>query len=68
MERLKFFMKEETIRHDIIQAAANSFNLDHIGVIFGKAKSLNKIFAAFVFFGCVYIYILKIHILHELLF
>ena len=43
MERLKFFMKEETIRHDIIQAAANSFNLDHIVVIFGKAKSLNKI-------------------------
>ena len=43
MERLKFFMKEETIRHDIIQAASNSFNLDHIVVIFGKAKSLNKI-------------------------
>ena len=43
MERLKFFMKEETIRHDIIQASANSFNLDHIVVIFGKAKSLNKI-------------------------
>lgn len=43
MERLKFFMKEESIRHDIIQAAANSFNLDHIVVIFGKAKSLNKI-------------------------
>ena len=41
MERLKFFMKEETIRHDIIQASANSFNLDHIVVIFGKAKSLN---------------------------
>ena len=43
MERLKFFMKEETIRHDIIQASANSFNIDHIVVIFGKAKSLNKI-------------------------
>ncbi len=43
MERLKFFMKEETIRHDIIQASANSFNLDNIVVIFGKAKSLNKI-------------------------
>ena len=43
MERLKFFMKEETIRHDIIQASVNSFNLDHIVVIFGKAKSLNKI-------------------------
>ena len=43
MERLKFFMKEEKIRHDIIQASANSFNLDHIVVIFEKAKSLNKI-------------------------
>jgi glycyl-tRNA synthetase beta chain len=43
MERLKFFMKEETIRHDIIQASVNSFNLDHIVVIFKKAKSLNKI-------------------------
>jgi len=43
MERLKFFMKEEKIRHDIIQASANSFNLDHTVVIFGKAKSLNKI-------------------------
>ena len=43
MERLKFFMKEEKIRHDIIQASANSFNLDHIVVIFGKANSLNKI-------------------------
>ena len=43
MERLKFFMKEEKIRHDIIQASANSFNLDQIVVIFGKAKSLNKI-------------------------
>ena len=43
MERLKFFMKEEKIRHDIIQASANSFNLDHIVVIFGKAKSLDKI-------------------------
>ena len=43
MERLKFFMREEKIRHDIIQASVNSFNLDHIVVIFGKAKSLNKI-------------------------
>ena len=36
-------MKEEKIRHDIIQAAAASFNIDHFVVIFGKAKSLNKI-------------------------
>ena len=43
MERLKFYMKEEKIRHDIIQASTNSFNLDQCTVIFGKAKSLNKI-------------------------
>jgi glycyl-tRNA synthetase beta chain len=43
MERLKFYMKEEKIRHDIIQASTNSLNLDQSVVIFGKAKSLNKI-------------------------
>jgi glycyl-tRNA synthetase beta chain len=43
IERLKFFMKEEKIRHDIIHASTNSSNLDHAVTIFGKAKSLNKI-------------------------
>ena len=43
MERLKFFMKEEKIRHDIIHASTNSSNLDHLVTIFGKARSLNKI-------------------------
>ena len=43
MERLKFFMKEEKIRHDIIHASTNSSNLDHAVTIFGKARSLNKI-------------------------
>ena len=42
MDRLKFYMKEEKIRHDIIQASTSSFNLDQSVVIFGKAKSLNK--------------------------
>ena len=42
-DRLKFYMKEEKIRHDIIKASANSFNLDQSVAIFGKAKSLNKI-------------------------
>ena len=42
-ERLKFYMKEEKIRYDIIQASTNSVNLDQSVVIFGKAKSLNKI-------------------------
>jgi glycyl-tRNA synthetase beta chain len=43
MDRLKFYMKEEKIRHDIIQASSNSLNLDQSVIIFGKAKSLNKI-------------------------
>ena len=43
MDRLKFFMKEEKIRHDIIQASTSYFNLDQSVVIFYKAKSLNKI-------------------------
>ncbi|MDA9652553.1 glycine--tRNA ligase subunit beta [bacterium] len=43
MDRLRFYMKEEKIRHDIIQASTNSLNLDQSVIIFGKAKSLNKI-------------------------
>ena len=43
MDRLKYYMKEDKIRHDIIQASTNSLNLDQSVVIFGKAKSLNKI-------------------------
>ena len=43
MDRLKFYMKEEKIRNDIIQASTNSLNLDQAVIIFGKAKSLNKI-------------------------
>ncbi|MDA9629365.1 glycine--tRNA ligase subunit beta [Candidatus Pelagibacter sp.] len=43
MDRLKFYMKEEKIRYDIIQASTNSHNLDQSVVIFGKAKNLNKI-------------------------
>ena len=43
MDRLKFYMKEEKIRNDIVHASLNSFNLDQSVVIFGKAKSLNKI-------------------------
>ena len=36
-------MREEKIRHDIVQAATNSLNLDQSVVIFGKAKLLNKL-------------------------
>jgi glycyl-tRNA synthetase beta chain len=43
MDRLKFHMKEEKIRYDIIQASTSSLNLDHSVVIFCKAKTLNKI-------------------------
>ena len=43
MERLKYFMKEENIRSDIIQAATSSFNIDQSVIIFNKAKNLNKI-------------------------
>jgi len=43
MDRLRFYLKEEKVRYDIIQASTNSLNLDHSVIIFGKAKSLNKI-------------------------
>ncbi|WP_435088636.1 glycine--tRNA ligase subunit beta [Candidatus Pelagibacter bacterium nBUS_29] len=43
MDRLKFYMKDEKIRHDIIQASTSLGSLDQSVVIFGKAKTLNKI-------------------------
>ena len=43
MDRLKFYMKEENIRNDIIQASIKSHNLDQIVIIFEKAKYLDKI-------------------------
>ena len=43
IDRLKFYMKEEKIRHDIIQASTNSYNLNQSVVTFFKAKTLNKI-------------------------
>jgi glycyl-tRNA synthetase beta chain len=42
MDRLKFYMKEEKIRTDIIQASTSFQNLDQSVIVFGKAKSLNK--------------------------
>jgi glycyl-tRNA synthetase beta chain len=42
MDRLKFYMKEEKIRTDIIQASTSFLNLDQLVIVFGKAKSLNK--------------------------
>ena len=43
LERLKYYMKEENIRNDIIQASISYFNLDQSVIIFNKAKNLNKI-------------------------
>jgi glycyl-tRNA synthetase beta chain len=43
MDRLKFYMRDEKIRHDIIQASTSSSSLDQSVVIFSKAKTLNKI-------------------------
>jgi glycyl-tRNA synthetase beta chain len=42
MDRLKFYMKDEKIRADIIQASTSFLNLDQSVIVFGKAKSLNK--------------------------
>ncbi|MDC3119876.1 glycine--tRNA ligase subunit beta [Candidatus Pelagibacter sp.] len=42
-DRLKFYMKQQNIRNDIIQASINSHNLDQLVVIFEKAKYLDKI-------------------------
>jgi glycyl-tRNA synthetase beta chain len=42
MDRLKFYMKEEKIRSDIVLASTSFLNLDQSVIIFGKAKTLNK--------------------------
>ena len=43
MERLKFYMREQNIRSDIIQASVSFFNIDQLVIIFNKAKNLNRI-------------------------
>jgi glycyl-tRNA synthetase beta chain len=42
MDRLKFYMKEEKIRSDIVLASSSFLSLDQSVIIFGKAKTLNK--------------------------
>ena len=42
-ERFKYYLKENSIRHDIIESTSKIFNLNNISTIFKKAKSLNKI-------------------------
>ena len=43
IDRLKYYMKEKNIRHDIIEAGINSFSIDHASKIFSKAQALNKV-------------------------
>ena len=43
IDRLKFYMKEKDIRHDIIEASINSFSIDHISKMHNKALALNKV-------------------------
>ena len=42
-DRFKYYQKEKNIRHDIIEATSNVFNLNTISTVFEKAKSLNKV-------------------------
>jgi glycyl-tRNA synthetase beta chain len=42
-DRFKYYLKEKNIRHDIIEATSNIFNLNTISTVFEKAKSLNKV-------------------------
>jgi len=42
-DRFKYYLKEKNIRHDIIEAISNVFNLNTISTAFEKAKSLNKV-------------------------
>ena len=42
-DRFKYYLKEKSIRHDIIDAVTNEFNLNKISTVFEKAKSLNKV-------------------------
>ena len=42
-DRFKFYLKEKDIRHDIIEASINAFDLNKISLQFEKSKSLNKV-------------------------
>ena len=43
IDRLKFYMKEKDIRHDIIEASINSFSIDYASKMYNKALALNKV-------------------------
>jgi glycyl-tRNA synthetase beta chain len=42
-DRFRYYLKEKEIRHDIIEASINAFDLNKISLQFEKSKSLNKI-------------------------
>ncbi len=42
IERLKNYMKEKDIRHDIIEAAISSYGIDNMMKVYKKAITLNK--------------------------
>ena len=42
-DRFRYYLKEKNIRHDIIEAAAKSLDLNKISITYEKAKSLDKI-------------------------
>jgi glycyl-tRNA synthetase beta chain len=42
-ERFRYYLKEKEIRHDIIEASINGFDLSRISIQFEKSKSLNKV-------------------------
>jgi len=42
-DRFKYYLKEKEIRHDIIEASINVFDLNKISLLFEKSKSLNKV-------------------------
>jgi len=43
MDRLKYYMKENKIRADIIEAAISSYGIDHMNKIYKKALTLNNV-------------------------
>ena len=43
IDRLKNYMKEKSIRHDIIDAAVSTYNIDQSLKIYNKANILNKL-------------------------
>ena len=42
-DRFKYYLREKKIRHDIIEASINGFDLNKISLLFEKSKSLNKV-------------------------